>query len=282
VISKVHNGTFRQTEVADTYTLRVGNVGPGSTTGAVTVTDTLPAGLSPTTGNVGTINGWTVSVNGQTVTATRTDVLASGASFPALTITVKVAKNAPASVTNTAIVSGGGELNTANDTGTDVTPILPPPTVIGQSLCHDVNGNGLQDRGEPGVAGITVHLFSTTGQILATAVTDAAGHYSFSNGSGTSTPSALFNLAAVGPNSHYTVKMDNPADMTGRGPLAHMGLTSAFVGLDPGVYSSARLIRGVPTIDVRTGPAGAASGMFNAGFVDPRGPGILTKRRFIH
>ena len=40
-----------------------------------------------------------VSFSGQTITATRTDALASGGSYPALTLTVSVASNAPASVT---------------------------------------------------------------------------------------------------------------------------------------------------------------------------------------
>src|SRR5262249_56837302 len=42
---------------------------------------------------------------------------------PALTITVSVASNAPASVTNTATVAGGGEVNTANDSASDPTNI---------------------------------------------------------------------------------------------------------------------------------------------------------------
>jgi len=37
------------------------------------------------------------------------DVLAAGA-YPALTLTVKVADNAPANVINTVAVSGGGEV----------------------------------------------------------------------------------------------------------------------------------------------------------------------------
>ena len=59
------------------------------------------------------------------MTATRSDALAAGASYPALTLTVSVASNAPASVTNTATVSGGGEINTANDTASDPTTIKP-------------------------------------------------------------------------------------------------------------------------------------------------------------
>ena len=90
VISKSHTGKFRQGDAADTYTITVSNIGSGATTGPVTVTDTLPAGLTPTAADSGTINGWSVSTSGQTITATRSDPLAGGASYPALTLTVGV------------------------------------------------------------------------------------------------------------------------------------------------------------------------------------------------
>src|SRR5439155_1612494 len=91
---------------------------------------TLPSGLTPTAVNNGTINGWSVSTNGQTVTATRSNVLASGDSYPALPITVAVASNAPASVTNTVAVSGGGEINTANNSASDPTDIVQVADLI--------------------------------------------------------------------------------------------------------------------------------------------------------
>ena len=55
--------------------------------------------------------------------------LAAGAAYPAITLTVNVASNAPASVTNTASVSGGGDINGANNTVNDPTTIVPPTTV---------------------------------------------------------------------------------------------------------------------------------------------------------
>jgi uncharacterized repeat protein (TIGR01451 family) len=123
-ISKRHTGNFRQGDAAAVYVLTVSNIGPGATEGTVTVTDTLPAGLAPTAANSGIINGWTVTTSGQTVTATRGDVLAGGGSYPALTLTVSVSATAPPSVTNTASVAGGGEVNTANNSASDPTTIL--------------------------------------------------------------------------------------------------------------------------------------------------------------
>ena len=90
--------------------------------------DLLPAGLTATAFSG---PGWTTNL--ATLTATRSDALAAGASYPALTLTVNVAMNAPASVTNQATVSGGGEINTSNDMATDVTAIkqFPDLTIAG-------------------------------------------------------------------------------------------------------------------------------------------------------
>src|SRR5205823_5363732 len=97
-----------------TYTLTVSNVGGSATSGTTTITDTLPAGLTPTAAS-GT--GWSCGIAAQTVTCTSTDVVGSNGSFPAISITVNVGQAAAASLTNTATVSGGGELNTANEIG---------------------------------------------------------------------------------------------------------------------------------------------------------------------
>ncbi len=117
-ITKTHSGSFTQADAGDTYTLTVSNGGTGATSGTVTVTDTLPGDLTATALS-GT--GWTVAANN--LSATRSDALAAGSSYPALTLTVNVSSTAAASVTNTATVSGGGETNTANDGASDPTSI---------------------------------------------------------------------------------------------------------------------------------------------------------------
>src|SRR6185369_10915374 len=117
-----HTGSFSPGQVGATYTLLVSNIGPGDTVGAVRVTDTPPVGLTAT-GLAGT--GWTCTL-GQ-LTCTRSDALAAGASYPAFTVTVTVAGNAPSTVTNTAVVSGTGDTTPANDTAVDATTITPPP-----------------------------------------------------------------------------------------------------------------------------------------------------------
>ncbi len=51
---------------------------------------------------------------------------------------------------------------------------------VGDFVWEDMNGNGLQDGGEPGVGGVTVRLVrSSDNAIMATTVTDGAGQYEF-------------------------------------------------------------------------------------------------------
>jgi uncharacterized repeat protein (TIGR01451 family) len=117
-VAKTHVGNFAQGETGATYTLTVSNAGTASTAGTVTLADALPGGLAASA-IAGT--GWTCTL--ATLTCTRSDALAAGASYPAVTLTVDVDAAAPASVTNTATVSGGGESNLANDTASDPTTI---------------------------------------------------------------------------------------------------------------------------------------------------------------
>jgi hypothetical protein len=61
---------------------------------------------------------------GQLISCSRNDALGAGLSYPALTVNFDISQTAPSAVTNTALVSGGGELDTNNDTGSDgPTPI---------------------------------------------------------------------------------------------------------------------------------------------------------------
>jgi hypothetical protein len=119
----------------------------------VTVADTLPAGLTATA-IAGT--GWTCSIS-PTLGCTRSDTLAAGASYPVISLTVNVASNAPASVTNTATVSGGGEVNTSNNTANDITVINPAGST--GTIVLDVNVSKDQ---APASATVTTPAFSTT------------------------------------------------------------------------------------------------------------------------
>lgn len=84
-----------------TYTITVSNAGPQSASGPITVSDTLPGGLTYVSAS-GT--GWTCSAAGSVVTCTNAGPLANGASS-SITLTVAVGVSAAPNVTNTATVS---------------------------------------------------------------------------------------------------------------------------------------------------------------------------------
>jgi len=148
VLAKTHSGNWNPGDVGETYALTVSNVGAAATNGSVvSVVDTLPTGLSATA--IGG-PGWSCTLG--TLTCTRSDVLAAGANYPDITVTVNVANNAAPHVTNTATVAGGGELDTSNDSASDLTTITQadltvtkihsgPPFVQGQvnACCYVIS-----------------------------------------------------------------------------------------------------------------------------------------------
>jgi len=124
-IAKSHTGNFMRGDTGKAYTITVSNAGTLDTTGTVSVTDILPAGLTATAFSG---PGWTTNLF--PLTASRSEVLSPGASYPPLTLTVDVGATAT-SGTNVATVAGGGETNTTNDTANDPTTITSGvPTVL--------------------------------------------------------------------------------------------------------------------------------------------------------
>lgn len=156
-MAKAHTGNFTQGQTGAVYSLTVRNVGAGPSSGAVTVTDTLPAGLTATA-IAG--SGWTCVLG--SLTCTRSDALAAGASWPVILVTVTVGTSAPASVTNTAAVSGGGDATPGNNTASDVTVIGLCGCTIAGHVFKDLNRNGIEDPGELPFANVQITLQQVT------------------------------------------------------------------------------------------------------------------------
>ena len=117
-IVKTHSGSFVRGQPGGVYSLIVSNAGLAATSGVVSVSDSLPTGL---TANAISGPGWTCNLGA--LTCTRGDVLAVGASYPPITLTVSVDLAALNSLVNNASVSGGGDGDPSNNTDDDVTPI---------------------------------------------------------------------------------------------------------------------------------------------------------------
>lgn len=76
-------------------------------------------------------------------------------------------------------VIGAGEINLTIDAGARNTNTAL--SSIGNFVWYDVNGNGIQNSGEPGAAGISVSLLNSAGTVLKTTTTSAGGEYLFTD-----------------------------------------------------------------------------------------------------
>jgi hypothetical protein len=109
---KTHTGNFATGQSGASYSVMVTNAaGAGSTSGTVTVSEIVPAGLTLASLS-GT--GWTCPAAG--ASCTRSDTLKPGSSYDPITVTVNVATDAPPQAINQIAVTGGGSaLSSAND-----------------------------------------------------------------------------------------------------------------------------------------------------------------------
>ena len=143
-----------------TYTLSATDNGPSNATG-VTITDTLPAGVSYTSST--SSQGW-VGQSGGTVTVNLGNMNA-GATATA-TILVMVAPSTRGSITNTAVIAGNEpETNLANNTSTVTTQVnadadlsiaktaTPFPAIAGSAMTYTLTGT---DLGPSNATGVTM------------------------------------------------------------------------------------------------------------------------------
>ena len=120
LLSTSHNGLAEG--YSESYNLTVSNVGTAATTSSVTVTDTLPQGLSFVSSSGG---GWACSAAGQIVTCVRVAPLGVNESS-SVTLTVAVG-NSPAAVDHQVSVDTTGDLDAGNNTVSRQLVVSPTP-----------------------------------------------------------------------------------------------------------------------------------------------------------
>jgi len=117
---------------------------------------------------------------------------------------------APGTVFGTNYPAGASVTLSAEDAcgnTVDCTIALTNAAVIGNFVWLDLNGNGLQDLGEPGLSGVTVHCLDSLLNIIGTTLTDATGRYEF-HISGLNPGVAVPRVAYGLPGSMYAVSFD--------------------------------------------------------------------------
>ena len=164
-ITKVAQGGPFQQSGTVTYLLTVTNNGNGNTTGTITVTDIIPTGLTVTSA---TGANWSCSGT-STISCTRSSPIAPSTSS-VITLNANIASNAPASITNTVNVSGGGDSNTGNNASSsliNVGPGLVTATInVPAGISYTFNGQTVTGSQTFNVAPGTYTLSTTTPQSL--------------------------------------------------------------------------------------------------------------------
>ncbi len=232
-----------------TYTLTPSNVGTTNALAGWSVTEVLPTGMSLVSMS-GT--GYTCVSN----TCTATGTLGPGNGNP-ITATATVASTSNTSLRNVAYVSpAAGEVTEVNVLGTPPTAgtdtaatstnndahvdLNSGPSSLGDRVWVDVNSNGVQDGGEVGLTGVTVHLYQSDGTTLITSTTtDYTGNYSF-----TGLAPATYVVTFVQPTGYLlspTGAGTASTDSNGLSTTVTLAAGATDSSIDLGVYEFASL-----------------------------------------
>ena len=215
-----------------TFGLAVVNNGPSDEPGPLTITDTLPVGMSYVSlTSPGSF--WGCQAAGQTVTCTSTAGLASGASAPLATMTVLLASNVPpAKLVNTATVSGlAVDPNLSNNIAS-----APVSTSVVSDVGITKTHTGDFTAGQQGTYTVTVTSYGPSDQPGPITVTDTL-------------PAGMTWVAGSATGAWSCVAGTSPGQVvcTLPGPLP-VGTSSALpltVAVDPSVPSTTN---GSPTV----------------------------------
>ncbi len=141
-------------------------------------------------------------------------------------------------------------------------------TVVSAVTGHvwdDLNGNGIQDAGEPGIAGAVAELFDGSGNSLGTRITDANGAYSFDVAS----PGSGYHVVIRPPVGFTFTAESQGSDPTKDSDVNATGNSAAFnVSSGVGIVLDAGLVGAAPNF----GWAAEASGIGAA--VEAHAPAI--------
>jgi uncharacterized repeat protein (TIGR01451 family) len=193
--------TYQQGQTV-VYTLSVNNdsaAGPVLTGDSITVTDSIPAGLTGITASATTPADWSITLGGSssptTLIATYTGSypVAAGATLSPITITGTLTFVAIPQVINTAVVITPNDSDTDNNSGTSIFNVVPLPDLtvtdpvppgttfeVGKPVTYTLTGSDLSSAG-PVLGGDAITIVDTIPAGL-TGITDSdsSGNWSLS------------------------------------------------------------------------------------------------------
>jgi hypothetical protein len=131
------------------------------------------------------------------------------------------------------------------------------PVEIGNRVWIDETGNGIQEPGDPGVAGVTVTLTNKSGTVVGTTTTDSHGDYLFNDSNVT---------GGLTSSTDYTISVDKASDFATGGPLAGYQPTTEGVGSDTAINSKGVATGTVGATAAATSPSVGADLDYDFGF----------------
>jgi uncharacterized membrane protein len=246
-VSKVHNGHFSPGQLGAAYSVVVGNAGGGATTDAVTMSESVPSGLTLVSMSGA---GWNCSG----VSCTRSDSLNAYAAYPPITVTVNVAPGATDPQVNAVSVSGGGSPPaSAGDSTKIASPLLSiSKTHSGNFTQGQTNASYTALVSNSGAAGdtsgiVTVTETMPTGLAL---VSMAGAGWTCPGGntcsrsdmlvSGSSYPpiTVTVNVAANAPSS-----VTNQASVSGGGSISASASDTTVINAASGITATAAFVK---------------------------------------
>jgi hypothetical protein len=136
-------------------------------------------------------------------------------------------------------------------TGVDIGVLVPAE--IGDFVWEDINKNGIQDDGEPGIKDVEVILFTSTGTEVTFAFTDIQGQYSLEG-----IKPGMYFIEVLLPSAEFQfTSLDEGSDDDLDSDVDAAGVTSTFTvthgakidNIDAGIYNSNTIIGGIVWMD---------------------------------
>ena len=133
----------------------------------------------------------------------------------------------------------------SGETNNDLDAGLYLPASLGDFVWEDIDADGIQDAGEPGIGGVTVNLLDENGNFLATTTTAADGSYSFTDLAPGDYIVEFANPAGFDPtpaDQGGNDTVDSDADQTtGQSPIVNLESGEDDPTIDAGFYQTASL-----------------------------------------
>ncbi len=152
----------------------------------------------------------------------------------------------PSTGTTASITLTNGESNRTVDAGVYL------PSSIGDRVWLDQNANGIQDTGETGLSGVTVHLLDAAGATVASTTTNATGTYLFND-----LKPGTYSITVIAPANHLFSPQNIGADDAVDSDVSSAGASGPYVLVtgrrnstaDAGLYPAPASLGGLVWID---------------------------------